>query len=199
MTLSKTDKTKQHIIEKAAPFFNKKGYADTSMSDITAATGLTKGAIYGNFENKDELALKVFDYNLSILQQGIEAAVSKKTDAIDKLLAMTDHYRQEYRHVAGRGGCPVMNAAIEADDNFPALKTKVKAAIRGWKKRIVEIMETGKKQRRIHSRIDAAKYTGVFIALIEGGIMLSKATDDPSHLSNTLERIDHIIRTELEI
>ncbi|MBL7756118.1 MAG: TetR family transcriptional regulator, partial [Chitinophagaceae bacterium] len=47
----KAERTRQHIIEKAAPFFNKKGYADTSLSDITAATGLTKGAIYGNFEN----------------------------------------------------------------------------------------------------------------------------------------------------
>jgi TetR/AcrR family transcriptional repressor of nem operon len=37
-----------------------KGYSGTSMSDITAATGLTKGSIYGNFENKDEVAIAAF-------------------------------------------------------------------------------------------------------------------------------------------
>lgn len=199
MSLTKAERTRQLIIERAAPFFNKKGYADTSMSDITAATGLTKGAIYGNFENKDELALKVFDYNLSLLRQGIETAASQKTDAIEKLLAMTDYHRQQYRQVALGGGCPVMNAAIEADDNFPALKKRVKAAIRGWKKQITQMIETGKKQKKIHNKVDAEKYAGIFIALIEGGIMLSKATDDPSCLLNTLELIERIIKTELEI
>lgn len=199
MVLSKAERTKQHIIEKAALFFNKKGYADTSMSDITTATGLTKGAIYGNFENKDELALKVFDYNLSLLQQGIDAATSRETDAIGKLLALIDFYRREYRQVSHRGGCPVMNAAVEADDNFPALKTRVKAAIRRWKKHIVRIIETGKKQKRIHARVDAEKYAGVLIALIEGGIMLSKTMDDTSYVFNTLERADEIIKKELEL
>ncbi len=49
---TKSDRTKQFILEKVAPVFNKNGYFGTSMSDITEATGLTKGAIYGNFKNK---------------------------------------------------------------------------------------------------------------------------------------------------
>ena len=55
--MSKAEKTKQFIIEKTAPLFNMKGYSGTSMSDITAATGLTKGSMYGNFENKTKLQL----------------------------------------------------------------------------------------------------------------------------------------------
>ena len=53
--MSKAEKTKEFIIEKSAPIFNKKGYAGTSLADIMEATNLTKGSIYGNFENKDEL------------------------------------------------------------------------------------------------------------------------------------------------
>ena len=58
--MSKAERTKNFIIEKTAPLFNMKGYSGTSMSDITAATGLTKGSIYGNFENKDEVAIAAF-------------------------------------------------------------------------------------------------------------------------------------------
>ena len=50
--LTKSELTSKFIIETVAPIFNKKGYAATSMSDITNATNLTKGAIYGNFENR---------------------------------------------------------------------------------------------------------------------------------------------------
>src|ERR1700722_8888899 len=65
--ISKAERTRQFIIEKTAPIFNKKGYAGTSLSDITAATGLTKGSIYGNFADKDEVALAAFDYNIGKL------------------------------------------------------------------------------------------------------------------------------------
>jgi AcrR family transcriptional regulator len=53
-TLSKAGRTRQFIIETTAPIFNTKGYEGTSMSTLTEATGLTKGSIYGNFENKEE-------------------------------------------------------------------------------------------------------------------------------------------------
>ena len=44
--ISKSEKTTKYIIKTVAPIFNRKGYAATTMSDLTAATGLTKGAIY---------------------------------------------------------------------------------------------------------------------------------------------------------
>lgn len=197
MATSKSEKTRLHIIETAAPFFNKKGYADTSLSDITAATGLTKGAIYGNFENKDELALAVFDYNLAQMNRGRDQATAAIADPIEKLLAITSFYRSEYRNVAHRGGCPVMNAAVEADDNFPALKTRVKASIRGWKKIFTQLIESGKKQHQVNAKADAEEFATLIIAMIEGGIMLSKALDDQSQLNITLDKLDEIIRTEL--
>ena len=46
-----------YILEKTAPVFNRQGYIGSSLSDLTKATNLTKGAIYGNFVNKEELAL----------------------------------------------------------------------------------------------------------------------------------------------
>ena len=57
--LSKAERTSQHILETAAPVFNRLGYASTSMAEITKATGLTKGAIYGNFENKREISTSI--------------------------------------------------------------------------------------------------------------------------------------------
>src|SRR5947208_3176859 len=60
--LTKSDRTRQFIIEKAAHLFNTKGYAATSMSDIIEATGLAKGGIYGNFKSKGEIAVEAFEY-----------------------------------------------------------------------------------------------------------------------------------------
>ena len=71
--LSKAERTKRFIIKKSAPIFNKKGYAGTSLSDLTQATGLTKGSIYGNFKNKDEVAVCAFQHNLAYMIESLTA------------------------------------------------------------------------------------------------------------------------------
>ena len=197
--LNKSTRTRQHIIEKAAPFFNKKGYADTSLMNIVEATGLTKGAIYGHFDNKDDLAFKVFEFNLQQLNDGLNRYINNPEDAIGKLFAMIDFYRKEYKHIAERGGCPLLNASMEADDNFPALKVKVKAAIRQWKKTIVNLIEKAKEEKTVQRKTSAEHYASLFIAMIEGGVMLAKALDDPSKLYNILDHADQIIETELKM
>ena len=58
--------TSEIILNKVAPIFNKQGYVGTSLTDITKATGLTKGAIYCNFSNKEDLALKSFQLNIKV-------------------------------------------------------------------------------------------------------------------------------------
>ncbi|MGN6478181.1 MAG: TetR/AcrR family transcriptional regulator, partial [Flavipsychrobacter sp.] len=77
--MKKSERTKQFIVEQVAPIFNVKGYAGTSLSDMTSATGLTKGSIYGNFSGKDDVALAAFDYNLAKLQHIISGEMSKQT------------------------------------------------------------------------------------------------------------------------
>ena len=71
----KAERTTQFIIETVAPIFNKHGYIGTSMSQLTEATGLTKGAIYGNFENKLALALSAFEYNRNLLLSELDRVI----------------------------------------------------------------------------------------------------------------------------
>ena len=84
--MSKAERTRQFIIEKTAPIFNSKGYAGTSLNDIVDATGLTKGSIYGNFGNKDEVAIAAFEYNFGNITNYIAIRIRERESAIDKLL-----------------------------------------------------------------------------------------------------------------
>jgi len=47
--------TKATILRESAALFNTQGYKATSLSDITAATGFTEGAIYEHFTSKQDL------------------------------------------------------------------------------------------------------------------------------------------------
>lgn len=62
--MTKGEITRRTIMAKAAPLFNRLGYAGCSMQDIMAATGLEKGGLYRHFASKEELATAVFRYSV---------------------------------------------------------------------------------------------------------------------------------------
>lgn len=101
--MSKAEKTKAYIIERTAPIFNTKGYAGTSLTDMTEATGLTKGSIYGNFSNKDDVALAAFDYNLTKVGSIIKREMDKHELIKDKLLVYVRVY-EDYKNLDFRKG-----------------------------------------------------------------------------------------------
>jgi len=195
--MSKAEKTRQFIIEQTAEIFNKKGYAGTSLSDITSATGLTKGSIYGNFENKDEVAKEVYRYNAKRLQSNFINELNDAMTTREKLFAIIDVYRKTWETNISRGGCPHLNTAVEADDTMPILKAEVNKNFQNWANMFVQILEKGKIKNEITEAADSLQYAYQFIALIEGGILLSKTMNNKTHLINTLERIEKIIDTEL--
>lgn len=195
--MNKSERTRQFIIEKTAVIFNKKGYSGTSLSDITSATGLTKGSIYGNFENKEEVAVAVYEYNSALLRKGLDDAMALKINAAEKLMAMVSHYKTTWQSEFEEGGCPILNAAIEADDNLPFLKEKVKNSILNWGAKLIDIIEAGQRRGEIKDSVVAADYGYTMINLIEGGIMLGKITDDGHYLLVALDRIVKIINEEL--
>lgn len=190
--LSKSERTRSFIIEATAGIFNKKGYAGTSMSDITQATGLSKGSIYGNFENKEEVALAVFDYNYGLINRNIQQRISIANTYHDKILAYGKVHKKYLKGSTPDGGCPVLNTAVEADDTNNLLKDKAAKAILKWKKNIQNLIMDGVEAGEFKEGLDHAQLAVSIIALIEGGIMISKVTNNQSSLDqieSTLELI----------
>ncbi|WP_347219841.1 TetR/AcrR family transcriptional regulator [Chryseobacterium sp.] len=198
--MSKAEKTKQFIIEKTATLFNTKGYNATSLSDITQATGLTKGSIYGNFENKDQVAIEVYKYNAGLLSKVMNHSLGDQyPTSTDKLHAFVSFYRKNWRSVFSNGGCPLMNAATEADDSFPVLKKYVQKSFTLWTEKISAVITHGQKTGELKTSANADEYASLFIMLIEGGILLSKTMDDEKFLNQALDKVKDMIDHELTI
>lgn len=189
--MSKAEKTRQKIIELASPIFLSHGYNGTSMSQLTEAIGMTKGAIYGNFKDKDELALAAFRYNFERISKAIGQSVDAQENACDKLLAFAGYYLKEFSEIMKRGGCPLLNAAIDSDHVFPPLKDAVEKALSRWFRYIRRIIKEGIKKGEIKPDTDAEAFASVFISLVEGSNMMSKVTGDMVHIKRN---IDHMIR-----
>lgn len=198
VTPSKSERTKAFIIEKTASIFNKKGFAGTSLSDLTQATGLTKGALYGNFESKEAMAVAAFNFNVAAVRNSLHAKSDPQQSAIAKLLTIPAFCREHFTALAAQGGCAILNTAVEADDNQPLLKKKVNHTITRWKINIELTIQQGIKDNEIKSKIDPSRYASIIIALFEGGILLSKSTGERSYIDHCADKIEEIINHELK-
>ena len=191
--MSKAEQTRAYIVEKTAPIFNKKGYEGTSLADMTKATGLTKGSIYGNFANKDEVALASFDYNLAKIENIICSEMNKYQTARDKLLVYVNVYDSFLKHPFPEGGCPILNTATDCDDTHAGLKKKANQAIHNWKNRIVHLIEKGMEKKEFKKTFDAESTALTIIAAIEGAIMITKLTGKINYRNAIMKNVKQII------
>lgn len=202
--MGKSKETKQLIIKKAAILFNQQGFHGTSMSDIMEATGLTKGGIYGNFKKeggdkkgvKEEIAIAAFEYAVAFVGEQIRQRTSVVDSAIDKLKTIVYFYKERILNPPLEGGCPIMNTAVEADDNIPALRNKVVEALNYWHHGISRTVEIGKEKGEVKETVDTSTFATRFIGTLEGGILLSRIHNNVDYFnamaSQLLEMIEDL-------
>ncbi|HVV14484.1 TetR family transcriptional regulator [Amycolatopsis sp.] len=72
--------TRRRVLDAAFTVFGEHGIAASKLTDVAAAAGLTKGAVYSNFASKDELVLALMEEHAA---HRLEASLAKFTEAGD--------------------------------------------------------------------------------------------------------------------
>lgn len=180
--MRKGELTRERLLAQAAQVFNQRGFFGASLSDLMQATGLQKGGIYNHFESKEALALEAFDYAIGRIDQCFRDALADASSAQDRLLAMIGVLQSLAENPPIRGGCPVLNTAIESDDAHPALRDRARNAMDQWRTAIQRIVVRGIKSGELRPEIDPDEVASLLVATLEGGVMLSKLYNDPVHI-----------------
>jgi len=71
--------TREYLLQAAAQVFAERGFHGASLDQVAAAAGFTKGAVYSNFKNKEDLFLAL-----------LEAAREREMDALHATLEASD-------------------------------------------------------------------------------------------------------------
>ncbi|SMC50701.1 TetR/AcrR family transcriptional regulator [Cellulophaga tyrosinoxydans] len=196
--ISKAERTTAFIVETVAPIFNKLGYVGTSMSDLTDATGLTKGALYGNFENKEALALAAFQYNSTLLLDAIDEKLGVSGTALDKLFSITNFYRHYDEFTQKTGGCPVLNVGVDAKNNNKLLSAAAKEVTKHIEGKIALVLENGVNQGEIRLPVTPLQFAKQMFTMIQGAVAMATITDDRKYLLNTIAYLDQLITKEIK-
>jgi len=185
--------TSEFILDKVAPIFNRQGYIGTSLSDITNATGLTKGAIYCNFSNKEDLALKSFQLNINLAITPLFKLIATKEGSINKLYTITEYQRSYYDLVKDRGGCPMLRAGVDTKFINPLLFKTAQNLSQKFTIGLTNIINEGIINNEIQPNTDPVKYAKIILSLIEGSSLLAFTHNDQTYITTAMDFIDNTI------
>ena len=192
--MTKAERTKQFILEKAAPIYNEKGLEGTLVDDVLEATRLTKGAIYSHFENKEDLSIQVADYLLDNICYGIDQAMKRETSAKSKIFAYLDFNKTPLNTYIS-GGCPIFNLAVESDDNHGLIKTKVCNVLAASQKSFVAILRAGIDNGEFNASLDPEAYAFKMFAAIEGATVMCRNMNNDKPMAGLIESLKSELRS----
>jgi TetR/AcrR family transcriptional regulator, transcriptional repressor for nem operon len=194
--VNKALRTRQYILDKTAAVFNVKGYFGTSLFDLTKATGLSKGALYGNFSNKEEIAMQAFQYSMDKVREAVKEKLHEVNSCSGKLNRLFDFYAQYVFSSPIPGGCPLMNNAVEADDHNLFIKNSVALETQRSISFMEGLLEKGRKTGEFSIEIKPKDLALTFFCSIEGAIVISRISTSNApmkavirHCKNILEQI----------
>ena len=87
-TKEDAEETRQKLLHSALEVFGEKGFAAPRLADIAAAAGLTRGAIYWHFKNKEELFLELIRSRINPFIQVVEEIFVRRLSPLNALKAI---------------------------------------------------------------------------------------------------------------
>jgi len=187
------DETKQKILKKSGVLFNTQGYKATSISDITSATGFTKGAIYRHFENKAVLEKETLFHLSTVMFEILRERIRCQKTAGDKLRAIFRYFESYISNPEVKGGCPLLNAAIEADDTNPVLRREALKILDILRESVIAILRNGIRYQQIRKDTDTEYYATIIIASLEGAIMMSKLRGNNHDIKRVIKHLESLL------
>ena len=122
------------IIAAAVDLFTEHGVSATSLQMIADQIGVTKAAVYHQYQSKDEIVLAVAESELVRLQVALDAAEAEESPlrAREVLLTQVVNLAVEHRRLAGTlQGDPVMVRLLAEHEPFSVLMDRLYTLLMG--------------------------------------------------------------------
>ena len=186
--------TRKKLISVSANLFNTQGYKATSISDITKATGFTKGAIYRHFESKQDLEKHALQSLSKLMFDEIGREIRNASTFQQKFEAVFSFFENYMNTPLFKGGCPLLNAAVEADDSNPILRKQVYKMLQDLKASVSKLIENGIKNDQVKPETDPEFLSTIMIATLEGGIMMSRLEKTDAAIKITISHLRDLVQ-----
>ena len=120
---------RQAVLEQAMQVFWTKGYAATSVADLTAAMNLSKSSLYGAFGDKHAVFLEAIEFYRDHVTARVRSAINLPTPARQVIRSILGRAVDRILEPDGRRGCFLNNSAVEVGPDDPAAAERCRSGL----------------------------------------------------------------------
>jgi TetR/AcrR family acrAB operon transcriptional repressor len=166
----KAAETRESIVNVCIRMFAERGFVSTSLDEIGRAAGITKGAIYWHFENKDALFTAILSRIREIWDEEVLQPLSAEGSPRRKLQQLFDHYEELFKE--DPFVCLFLHRVLmDADDRFAPQVDKVFEETTGL---IAKVLADGASRGEFRSDVEADTLARLIVSALAGAHLQAK-------------------------
>jgi TetR/AcrR family transcriptional repressor of nem operon len=182
------ERTRGRLLQAAFKEIHHSGFRSADLDAILAAAGVTKGALYYHFDNKEALGYAVVDEVIaSNLDQKWVQPLRHAKNPIDVLIRIIQSESLKREDV--QRGCPLLNLSQEMSGIDEGFRRRTAKLYKDWHDAMAEALREGQKRRIVRSDINANETATFLIAAWEGYVVLGKNSQDPRTMQSGQKRV----------
>jgi TetR/AcrR family transcriptional regulator, transcriptional repressor for nem operon len=171
------ERTRKLLLQAAFRQVYKSGFQSTGLDTILAATGVTKGALYHHFENKEALGYALVEEVIAgVTREKWVRPLHCSTDPIGTLINIVRGTSLRDEDV--RNGCPLNNLAQEMSPLDEEFRKRLAKVFGDWQEGITSALLRGQSEGTVRRDLDAGQTAAFLIAAYEGYTSLAKNAQD---------------------
>jgi len=185
------------LVRAASELLRRKGFVATTVDDICEQAGVTKGAFFHHFAGKEAMAkecLRQWDAMAEGLEAG--AAFQRITDPLAKAVGYMEFLIRFFSNPKIFKSCLAGTTLQEVSQTHPELREAAHACFANAEGRFRVLLESA--AASVGAKVDSAGLAQLWMATLQGSLLLSKGSRDESVIPRSLEHVKAYIARSLE-
>lgn len=180
----KPDRTRRAILDAAFQEIYRHGYQGMRLDLVLAATGLTKGALYHHFPNKQALGHAVVDEVIrGFLHQLWLQPLAESADPLQRLMDFIGNLDTVLGGQIVMLGCPMNNLAQEMSPLDEGFRTRLDTLYQEWRTGIQNALQRAQENGTVRAEVNCAHAATFVLAALAGCIGVAKNTQSHEQLA----------------
>lgn len=194
MTRVPRGEARARLIEAARSLVRHRGFAATSVDDLCAAAGVTKGAFFHHFPSKEALGVAlVEDWTETTGAMFAAHPYNTKADPLDRVFAYIDLRRELLAQPLPEFSCVAGTTVQESYETSPPIRAAAERSIRSGVDHVRRHLEEALAAHPVPG-ITAEGLAQQFQVATQGGIILAKALNDPAPARAAFDHLERYLR-----
>jgi TetR/AcrR family transcriptional regulator, transcriptional repressor for nem operon len=180
-------RTRRRLLDAGFQEVYERGYQGADLDAVLERAGVTKGALYYHFANKEALGHAIIEEVIGKLTQKKWVAPLASGNPIDTLIHIVESTSTETPEI--RGGCPFNNLSQEMSPLDEGFRKRLAKILTDWRNSMAEAFRRGQHEGTVKKNIEPDDEATYVIAIYEGYISLAKNSQDAKLLKSGKKRM----------